>query len=135
MTYRECPLRRPTGETSAGSSASECRVKFSGTLQRKTLCFVKNCIGDFVVHPLPCHRLNQTPTDCRRKGSCYNMSPALTVCDISTHQSVSSTAAVCPRKSGNRSGSRPRSVTGMTANAPPPLASQLTEMYSGLAYL
>ena len=48
-------------------------------------------------------------------------------------QSVSSTEAVCPRKSGIWSGSFPRSLTGMTANAPPPLDSQLTERYSGFA--
>lgn len=48
-------------------------------------------------------------------------------------QSVSNTAAVCPRNSGRVSGRRPFSSMGMTANAPPPLASQLTEMYSGFA--
>jgi hypothetical protein len=48
-------------------------------------------------------------------------------------QSVSRTAAVCPRKSGIWSGARPFSLMGMTANAPPPLDSQLTAMYSGLA--
>lgn len=49
------------------------------------------------------------------------------------YQSVSRTAAVCPRKRGISSGARPFSLMGMTAKAPPPLASQLTEMYSGLA--
>jgi hypothetical protein len=34
---------------------------------------------------------------------------------------------------GDVSGARPRSSRGMTAKAPPPLASQLTEMYCGLA--
>jgi hypothetical protein len=50
-------------------------------------------------------------------------------------QSVSRTAAVWPRKRGSWSGARPRSLMGMTAKAPPPLASQLTEMYSGLALI
>jgi hypothetical protein len=49
-------------------------------------------------------------------------------------QSVSRTAAVWPRNRGIWSGILPRSLTGMTANAPPPLDSQLTERYSGLAY-
>ena len=39
-----------------------------------------------------------------------------------------------PRNNGICSGRRPFSFKGMTANAPPPLASQLTERYSGLAY-
>jgi hypothetical protein len=57
----------------------------------------------------------------------------LSVCRVfATHQSVSSTAAVWPRKSGIWSGSLPRSFRGMTANAPPPPDSQLTERYSGL---
>ncbi len=47
---------------------------------------------------------------------------------------MSSTTAVWPLKSGIRSGSRPRSLVGMTAKAPPPLASQLTARYSGLAW-
>ena len=49
------------------------------------------------------------------------------------HQSVSRTAEVCPRNKGMRSGSFPFSFRGMTAKAPPPLDSQLTERYSGLA--
>lgn len=52
-----------------------------------------------------------------------------------TCQSVSSTTAVCPRNNGILSGTLPRSSTGMTANAPPPLDSQFTDMYSGLAYM
>ena len=48
------------------------------------------------------------------------------------YQSVSSTAAVCPRKRGIWSGSLPFSFRGMTAKAPPPEASQLTDRYSGL---
>ena len=51
-----------------------------------------------------------------------------------THQSVSSTAAVWPRNKGIWSGSFPRSFRGMTANAPPPPDSQLTERYSGLTW-
>lgn len=51
-----------------------------------------------------------------------------------TYQSVSRTVAVCPRNSGIWSGSLPRSFRGMTANAPPPEESQLTERYSGLTY-
>ena len=35
-TYLMCPLSLATGETSAGSSPSLCRVKFSGTCQMKT---------------------------------------------------------------------------------------------------
>lgn len=50
-------------------------------------------------------------------------------------QSVSSTTAVCPLKRGNCSGSFPRSSKGMTANAPPPPASQLTARYLGLALI
>lgn len=50
------------------------------------------------------------------------------------YQSVSRTEAVCPRNSGIWSGTFPRSFRGMTANAPPPDASQLTERYSGLTY-
>jgi hypothetical protein len=49
------------------------------------------------------------------------------------YQSVSKTGAVCPRNRGICSGSLPFSLIGITANAPPPLASQLTEMYSGFA--
>lgn len=48
------------------------------------------------------------------------------------YQSVSKTGAVCPRNSGICSGNLPFSFKGITANAPPPLASQLTERYSGL---
>lgn len=51
----------------------------------------------------------------------------------SSYQSVSKTTAVCPRNSGIWSGSFPLSFTGMTANAPPPPDSQLTDRYSGLA--
>lgn len=47
-------------------------------------------------------------------------------------QSVSNTTAVCPRKRGMTSGIFPFSFSGMTANAPPPPDSQLTERYSGL---
>ena len=45
-----------------------------------------------------------------------------------SYQSVSNTTAVCPLNSGSSSGNRPFSLIGMTAKAPPPLASQLTEM-------
>lgn len=48
---------------------------------------------------------------------------------VAAYQSVSKTTALCPLKSGNWSGSRPFSFNGMTAKAPPPLASQLTERY------
>ena len=41
---------------------------------------------------------------------------------------------MCPLNKGNCSGSRPFSLIGMTANAPPPLASQLTEIYCGFAF-
>lgn len=49
------------------------------------------------------------------------------------HQSVSRTVAVWPRNRGIWSGTLPLSSTGMTAKAPPPDASQLTDRYSGLA--
>lgn len=50
-------------------------------------------------------------------------------------QSVSRTGAVWPRKSGIDSGRRPRWESGMTAKAPPPPDSQLTERYDGLALM
>lgn len=50
-------------------------------------------------------------------------------------QSVSSTTAVWPRNNGKSSGSFPRSSKGITANAPPPPASQLTAKYLGLALI
>ena len=49
-------------------------------------------------------------------------------------QSWSSTAAVCPLNNGMTSGIFPRSSRGMTANAPPPDASQLTDRYLGLHF-
>ena len=52
----------------------------------------------------------------------------------SLYQSVSKTTAVCPLNKGNCSGNRLFSMIGMTANAPPPLASQLTEIYCGFAF-
>ena len=45
-----------------------------------------------------------------------------------SYQSVSNTAAVCPLNNGICSGNRPFSLIGITAKAPPPLASQLTEI-------
>lgn len=48
---------------------------------------------------------------------------------------MSKTTAVCPLNKGNCSGNRPFSLIGMTANAPPPLASQLTEIYCGFAFV
>jgi hypothetical protein len=48
---------------------------------------------------------------------------------------VSNTGPVCPLKRGICSGSLPFSLTGITANAPPPLASQLTARYSGFAWI
>lgn len=65
--------------------------------------------------------------------SFFNQSRAYVFDPCTAHQSVSKTTAVCPRNSGIRSGNRPRSFVGMTANAPPPLLSQLTARYSGLA--
>jgi hypothetical protein len=62
----------------------------------------------------------------------YERCPAI-VHPVRAYQSVSRTAAVCPRKRGICSGTRPFSLRGMTAKAPPPLASQLTERYSGFA--
>lgn len=52
-----------------------------------------------------------------------------------TYQSVSRTVAVWPLNSGIWSGSFPLSSSGMTANEPPPPASQLTERYFGLTYI
>lgn len=49
------------------------------------------------------------------------------------YQSVSNTTALCPLNSGSCSGNRPFSPNGITANAPPPLASQLTARYCGFA--
>lgn len=49
------------------------------------------------------------------------------------HQSVSRTVAVWPRNSGIWSGAFPFSFRGMTAKAPPPDDSQLTDRYSALA--
>lgn len=49
-----------------------------------------------------------------------------------SYQSVSRTVAVCPRKRGKRSGSLPLCSSGITAKAPPPPASQLTDKYLGL---
>lgn len=53
--------------------------------------------------------------------------------NVRPHQSVSRTTAVWPRKRGIWSGSLPLSLSGMTANAPPPPDSQLTDRYSGFA--
>lgn len=47
---------------------------------------------------------------------------------------MSSTTAVCPRNRGMRSGSFPRSLRGMTPNAPPPPDSQLMARYFGLTW-
>ena len=49
-----------------------------------------------------------------------------------SYQSVSKTAAVCPLNNGICSGSLPFSFSGITANAPPPPDSQLTDKYCGL---
>lgn len=67
----------------------------------------------------------------RVPGRCQQYSGALV---LTPYQSVSNTGPVCPRNSGICSGNRPFSFTGITAKAPPPLASQLTERYSGLAW-
>ena len=40
---------------------------------------------------------------------------------------------MCPLNNGSCSGSLPFSLIGITANAPPPLACQLTEIYCGFA--
>ena len=63
----------------------------------------------------------------------YHEHHVIGVLVVRAYQSVSRTAAVCPRKRGICSGTRPFSLRGMTAKAPPPLASQFTEMYSGFA--
>lgn len=67
------------------------------------------------------------------KGFLYLLDLVPHKSDRHRYQSVSSTTAVCPLNSGILSGTLPLSETGITAKAPPPLASQLTEMYSGLA--
>jgi hypothetical protein len=105
-----------------------------GNSPQKYLVSYQTLRGPYLVWALPCNHLSPTPTNYRQMGSYGTMRMIRLVWRYPTHQSVSSTAAVCPRKRGRRSGRRPRSLTGMTANAPPPLASQLTEMYSGLAY-
>lgn len=96
-----------------------CTVKFSGTRHKKTLPSsepeaisesLKGFLGVSV----------QQRADALQDGRAY--------------QSVSSTTAVCPLNNGILSGTLPLSSTGMTANAPPPLASQLTEIYSGFAW-
>ncbi|KAH9835092.1 hypothetical protein Tdes44962_MAKER08556 [Teratosphaeria destructans] len=71
-------------------------------------------------------------------GTCHrntlaSSEPEAMMLSLNGCQSVSSTAAVCPRNNGISSGSLPFSSRGMTANAPPPLASQLTARYLGFA--
>lgn len=120
--YRGCPDNLEMGATSWMSSGlrAECTVKSLGTFQRKTLPSSepeamressKGCLSYLAF---------QRPRAYRSEDA---------------YQSVSSTTAVCPLNSGIFSGTLPVSSTGMTANAPPPLASQLTAMYSGFAYL
>lgn len=53
---------------------------------------------------------------------------------IGMYQSVSKTADVWPLNKGILSGSLPVSARGITAKAPPPLASQLTERYFGFTW-
>ena len=69
----------------------------------------------------------------RHRNTFPSSEPEATMSSSKGLQSVSSTAAVWPRNKGINSGSLPRSSRGMTANAPPPLASQLTERYLGFA--
>lgn len=120
-SHLKWPLSLATGATSAGSSASVYSVKPSGTFQMKTLPsseadeMSESLKGDLWV------------VSTVRQGS------RVPPCQARAYQSVSRTAAVWPRKRGSWSGALPRSLMGMTAKAPPPLDSQLTEMYSGLA--
>ena len=117
--YLECPASLLTGATSVTSSASVYKVKSCGT----------------------CH-MNIFPSS-EPEAMMWSLNGCLqyrqyansrTVACSSTHQSVSRTTAVWPLNSGICSGSLPFSFNGMTANAPPPLDSQLTERYSGLAW-
>lgn len=90
-------------------------------LPDKDLAIFRRRGDDVVVERIP-----RTTSACSSGGSSSGGENA--------YQSVSRTEAVCPRNSGIWSGTFPRSLRGMTANAPPPDASQLTERYSGLTY-
>ena len=50
-------------------------------------------------------------------------------CSLNGLKAVSKTGPLCPLNNETVSGAFPVSLTGMTANAPPPEDSQLTEMY------
>jgi hypothetical protein len=73
------------------------------------------------------------PSGTRHRKTLPSSDPEAMRESLKGFQSVSNTTAVWPLNSGNRSGSLPLSLTGRTAKAPPPLASQFTAMYSGLA--
>jgi hypothetical protein len=114
-----------TGETCGTSSASTWSVNPCGTCHTKTLpsSDPEATILSWNGFLIPCvnpYLYCQVVFYSREEAS---------------YQSVSRTAAVCPRNSGSWSGSLPLSLTGIMANAPPPLDSQLTEMYSGLTCL
>lgn len=119
-SYLEWPPSLLTGATSTISSASVYKVKSLGTSQRKTL---PSSEAEATMRSLK--GLLQTGHQHlkRRAGSLGVATP---------YQSVSRTAAVWPRNSGIWSGSLPFSDSGITAKAPPPEASQLTDKYSGL---
>ena len=134
-THFGCPLSFPTGATSWISSTgmSKRRAKSSGTLHKKTYDNQTHSTHSSLnseMLTLP----SSDPEAMRESLKGFLQLLAWKWGSVAfPYQSVSSTTAVCPRKSGIRSGSLPFSLVGMTANAPPPLASQLTAMYSGLA--
>lgn len=123
MGYLVWPPSLLTGDIWGISSASVYRVKSLGTSQIKTLPSseaeaITRSLNGFL------HRAGQQ----LRTGKTFKLGSV-----GGTNQSVSSTVAVWPRKSGIWSGSFPFSFKGMTAKAPPPDESQLTDKYSGLA--
>ena len=115
LSYLECPVSLLTGATSSGSSASLYNVNPFGTCHTKTF---PSSEPEAIIESL--------------KGFLGKSAP-LPHPNVPTHQSVSNTGAVCPLNRGICSGSLPFSPTGITAKAPPPLASQLTARYSGFA--
>ena len=114
-TYLEWPVNLLTGATSFGSSSSLYRVNPWGTCHINTF---PSSEPDAIIRSL--------------KGFLLESALVTSHC-ASTHQSVSNTGPVCPLKRGICSGNLPFSLTGITAKAPPPLASQLTARYSGFA--
>jgi hypothetical protein len=117
--------------SSAGRSV--CSVNPSGTLQRNTSLSKQLCHSRCDVKKITLPSSEPEQISESLKGFLPHVNIYLLRAWMTAYQSVSNTTAVWPLNSGMRSGSRPLSLIGMTANAPPPLASQLTAMYSGLA--